>query len=93
MSSLEEIGLAVSYGADAVGLVSAMPSGPGPIPDELARDLAAHVPPTVASFLLTSRQSAAGIIEQQRRSLRSFQRAQVGQNRFDPSAIRGAQRR
>lgn len=66
MGSVEEARLAVSYGADAVGLVSEMPSGPGVIPDELAREIAAHVPPAVASFLLTSRQSAAGIIEQQR---------------------------
>ena len=54
------------YGASAVGLVSEMPSGPGVIADELARELAARVPPGVASFLLTSRQSASGIIEQQR---------------------------
>src|SRR4051812_47875595 len=66
MGSLEEARLAIRYGTDAVGLVSAMPSGPGVIGDELARDIAAHVPPAIASFLLTSRQSAAGIIEQQR---------------------------
>lgn len=35
------------------------------ISDDLARQIAAEVPPAVASFLLTSRQSAAGIIEQQ----------------------------
>jgi phosphoribosylanthranilate isomerase len=66
MGSREEAQLAVSYGADAVGLVSEMPSGPGVISDELAREIAAHVPPAVASFLLTSRQSAASIIEHQR---------------------------
>src|ERR1043165_9678541 len=66
MGSREEARLAISYGADAVGLVSEMPSGPGVISDELAREIAAHVPPAVASFLLTSRQSAASIIEQQR---------------------------
>lgn len=66
MGSVEEARLAVSYGADAVGLVSEMPSGPGVISDELAREIAAHVPPAVASFLLTSRQCAASIIEQQR---------------------------
>lgn len=67
IASHEEAALAVSYGADAVGLVSEMPSGPGVISDELAREIAARVPPAVASFLLTSRQSAAGIAEQQRR--------------------------
>ena len=66
ISSREEAALAVKYGANALGLVSAMPSGPGVISDELARDIAAIAPPGVASFLLTSRQSAAGIIEQQR---------------------------
>ena len=64
--SREEADLAVGYGADALGLVSEMPSGPGVISDDRARDIAAGVPPAVASFLLTSRQSAAGIIEQQR---------------------------
>jgi phosphoribosylanthranilate isomerase len=66
MGSVEEARLAISYGAHAVGLVSKMPSGPGVISDELARKIAAYVPPSVASFLLTSRQSAASIIEQQR---------------------------
>lgn len=66
ISSREEAALAVLYGANALGLVSAMPSGPGVISDALARDIASIVPPGVASFLLTSRQSASGIIEQQR---------------------------
>ena len=62
-----EAALAVRYGASAVGLVSAMPSGPGPIAEELIATIAARVPPGVATFLLTSRQDAEGIIEQQRR--------------------------
>lgn len=66
ISSAEEAALAVRYGASALGLVSEMPSGPGVISDKLAREIATRVPPAVASFLLTSRQSAAGIIEQQR---------------------------
>ena len=45
---------AVAQGADAVGLVGAMPSGPGPIDDDLAAEIAKNVPPPVASFLLTS---------------------------------------
>lgn len=54
-------------GASALGLVSEMPSGPGPIKEELIREIAAHIPPGVASFLLTSLQDAGAIIEQQRR--------------------------
>ena len=44
-----------------------MPSGPCVISDEEIADIAARVPPPVATFLLTSRQDTAGIIEQQRR--------------------------
>ena len=67
MASPEEAALAVRYGASAVGLVSAMPSGPGVIAEEHIAAIAARVPPGVATFLLTSRQDVAGIIEQQRR--------------------------
>jgi phosphoribosylanthranilate isomerase len=63
----EEAALAVRYGASAVGLVSAMPSGPGVIDDRTIADVARAVPPGVASFLLTSRQDVPGIVEQQRR--------------------------
>jgi phosphoribosylanthranilate isomerase len=62
-----EAALAVRYGASAVGLVSAMPSGPGVIPDESIAEIARTVPPGVATFLLTSRQGVAAIVEQQRR--------------------------
>ena len=55
---------AIAAGADALGLVSAMPSGPGPIPDERIAAIARRVPPAVATFLLTSRQSVRGIVEQ-----------------------------
>ena len=33
--SIDEANLAIKYGADALGLVGKMPSGPGPIDDEL----------------------------------------------------------
>ena len=68
IASLEEAWLAIRHGASALGLVSAMPSGPGPIPEELIAQIAARVPPPVATFLLTSRRDAASIIEQQRRT-------------------------
>jgi phosphoribosylanthranilate isomerase len=67
ISSRAEADLAIRAGAAALGLVSHMPSGPGVIPDDLIRDIAARVPPGVSSFLLTSRRSTAEIIEQQRR--------------------------
>jgi phosphoribosylanthranilate isomerase len=50
----EELALAVAHGADAVGLVSTMPTGPGPISDEKIAELARATPPGVTSFLLTS---------------------------------------
>ncbi len=58
--------MAVEYGAAALGLVSAMPSGPGVIAEDLIAEIAAAVPPPIATFLLTSRQDAQGIIQQQR---------------------------
>ncbi|HEX8118974.1 MAG TPA: phosphoribosylanthranilate isomerase [Pyrinomonadaceae bacterium] len=67
IASVEEARLAVECGAEAVGLVSEMPSGPGVIPEELIAEIAARVPPPVATFLLTCRQDAASIVEQQRR--------------------------
>ncbi len=67
IGSVEEARLAVKYGADALGLVSAMPSGPGPIDEDLIAKIAATVPPPIATFLLTSRTDAASIIAQQRR--------------------------
>ena len=68
IASVEEMRAAVRGGASAVGLVSEMPSGPGVIAEELIADIAARVPPAVASFLLTCKQDAAGIVGQQRRS-------------------------
>lgn len=59
--------MAIDAGASAVGLVSAMPSGPGPIPEDLIAEIAVTIPPGVSSFLLTCLQDAASIIDQQRR--------------------------
>lgn len=67
IASREEAALAVRHGASAVGLVSAMPSGPGPIEESLIAEIAAAVPPPVATFLLTSATTANAIIEQIRR--------------------------
>lgn len=67
IASVAEALLAIDAGAAAVGLVSAMPSGPGPIPEPLIAEIAAAVPPPIATFHLTSRQTAREIIDQQRR--------------------------
>jgi phosphoribosylanthranilate isomerase len=66
IASREEAGLAIAAGASALGLVSAMPSGPGVITDEEIAEIAATIPPPVATFLLTARQEAEAIVEQQR---------------------------
>jgi len=63
INSIEEARIAVSFGASAIGLVGKMPSGPGPIPDELINEIAVSVPPPVATFLLTSETSVDGIIK------------------------------
>jgi phosphoribosylanthranilate isomerase len=62
IASVEEAKLAIKYGADAVGLVGKMPTGPGPIPDWLIAEIAKTIHPPVASFLLTSKQSSEEII-------------------------------
>lgn len=67
ISSIDEAELAIRYGASALGLVSAMPSGPGVIDEDLIAEIAARVPPPIATFLLTSKQDADSIIEQHRR--------------------------
>ncbi len=64
--SRDEAALAIRHGAHAIGLVSAMPSGPGVISEERITEIAASVPPAVATFLLTSEQLPDAIIAQQR---------------------------
>lgn len=65
IASIEEARLAIRYGASALGLVSEMPSGPGPIPEDKIAEIAVMVPPGIATFLLTSKTSVAEIIAQQ----------------------------
>jgi phosphoribosylanthranilate isomerase len=67
IGSVAEARLAMRFGADALGLVSAMPSGPGPIDETLIAEIAAAVPPPIATFLLTCLTDADAIIAQQRR--------------------------
>ncbi len=67
ISSLAEARMAIQCGADALGLVSKMPSGPGVISEATILEIAMMIPPTIASFLLTSEQNVAAIIDQQKR--------------------------
>ncbi|MFM2082554.1 MAG: N-(5-phosphoribosyl)anthranilate isomerase [Verrucomicrobiota bacterium] len=67
IQSPAEARLAVAHGASALGLVAAMPSGPGVIAEATIARVAATVPPPIATFLLTSIREAEGIIAQQRR--------------------------
>jgi phosphoribosylanthranilate isomerase len=62
ISSHEEARLALDTGADILGLVSAMPSGPGVIGEELIASIAASV--SAQTFLLTSLCEPEAIIAQ-----------------------------
>lgn len=64
ISSHDEARLAIDAGATILGLVSAMPSGPGVIDEMLIASIAASV--SAQTFLLTSRCDADAILEQHR---------------------------
>ncbi len=64
INSIEEARLAVDAGAAALGLVSAMPSGPGVIDDALIAQIAAAVALPTQTFLLTARTGADAIAAQ-----------------------------
>jgi phosphoribosylanthranilate isomerase len=68
IASIEEAKLALRYGASALGLVSEMPSGPGPISEELIAEIVQNIPKGISSFLLTSKQDAESIISQQHKT-------------------------
>jgi phosphoribosylanthranilate isomerase len=68
IKSREEAQLAIRYGASALGFVSAMPSGPGPISEDEIAAIIPHVPDGIATFLLTSHQDSPSIIAQQRKT-------------------------
>ena len=67
IASEQEADLAIRMGASAIGLVSRMPSGPGPIAEQRIREIGETVPPGVATFLLTCETTSEAIIAQQRR--------------------------
>lgn len=68
ISSINEAMTAIDFGASAIGLVGKMPSGPGPIDDTLIHEIASHVPPPIATFLLTSETKVEDIIAHHKRT-------------------------
>lgn len=68
IGSEDEAKTAIEYGASAIGLVGKMPSGPGPISDDLIRQIAATIPPPISTFLLTSETTTDEIIKHHRRT-------------------------
>ena len=62
MKNVAEALMAIRAGADAIGLVGRMPSGPGVIDDAEAATIARAVPPPIATFMLTSEQSVREIV-------------------------------
>ncbi len=66
ISSQEEAQIAISSGADVLGLVAKMPSGPGTIDDFLIQDIVTIIPKHIDSFLLTPKTNPHDIIEHQR---------------------------
>jgi phosphoribosylanthranilate isomerase len=69
IASVEEADLAIKYGASALGLVSEMPSGPGVISLEQIAEIVQKIPPPIATFLLTCRQTIEEIVAQHRQCL------------------------
>ena len=63
ISSINEALIAIGAGASAIGLVGAMPSGPGVISDALILEISKAVPPPIGTFLLTSETSVQEIIK------------------------------
>ena len=68
IASVDEAWLAINHGASALGFVSRMPSGPGPIEENLIASIVQRIPAGIATFLLTCETTAEPIIAQQRRT-------------------------
>lgn len=62
IASQEEAEMAAAAGARAIGLVGAMPSGPGPIADDLIARIAGAMRGRVLSVLLSAETTAAGLV-------------------------------
>ncbi len=66
ISSIEEAKNALKFGADVLGLVAKMPSGPGTIEDDLISEIVKSIPSETTTFLLTPKTNPYEIIEHQR---------------------------
>ena len=66
ISSIEEAKNALQFGADVLGLVAKMPSGPGTIDDDLIAKIVKSIPSKTTTFLLTPKTNPYEIIEHQR---------------------------
>jgi phosphoribosylanthranilate isomerase len=64
IASIAEAERAIAHGANALGLVSAMPSGPGVIDERVIGEVAAWAGGRARTFLLTSRTDPHAIAEQ-----------------------------
>lgn len=64
IANIEEAELAIKYGADAIGLVSEMPGGPGVIDYDTIIEVAKSVAGRIDTFLLTSKRTTKEIITQ-----------------------------
>ncbi len=58
-----EAEMAIGAGADALGLVSTMPSGPGMIPNDKIREITQMMPPSIDAFVLTALDSSWDLID------------------------------
>jgi phosphoribosylanthranilate isomerase len=68
IQNVDEAKLAIKYGASALGFVSAMPSGPCMISENLIEKIISQIPPSIGTFLLTSKTDVKSIITQQRKT-------------------------
>jgi phosphoribosylanthranilate isomerase len=66
ISTEEEAKIALAFGANVLGLVAKMPSGPGTIDDALIQNIVKSIPSETLTFLLTPKTNPNDIIEHQR---------------------------
>ena len=64
IQNVSEAQMAIDAGADAIGLVSAMPSGPGVVSDAVIQEVSNFAKGKIEIFLLTSETEARKIIHQ-----------------------------
>ena len=93
MATLDEARMAIAFGASAVGLVSRMPSGPGPIEESVIAEIIPEVPRGIDTFLLTSETDAEAIAAQWNRlrptTLQLVDRLERGDHRDLRAALPG----